>query len=72
MFTCGQCKTELDPSDAEVVYAVSLIEVPVFGVGARLTEGVGDYFHESCFPSGALEWRLKEKPSSRFAPPAAA
>jgi hypothetical protein len=72
MFICAQCKTELDPSDARVVYAVALIEVTAFGVGTRLAEGLGDYFHESCFPSEAREWRLKQKPSDRFAPPEAA
>jgi hypothetical protein len=72
MFTCGQCKNELDPSDADVVYAVSLIEVTAFGVGTRLAEGLGNYFHGSCFPSDAREWRLKSRHASRFALPAAA
>jgi hypothetical protein len=72
MFACAQCKAELDPADADVVYAVALVEVTAFGVGTRLTEGLSDYFHEACFPSDAPWWRLKPKPSSRFAPPAAA
>jgi hypothetical protein len=62
MFTCGQCHTELDPADANVVYAVSFTQVPVFGAGTRVVEGLGDYFHESCFASEALPRLLKPKP----------
>lgn len=54
---CEWCREILEPDDPAVVRAVEQRDVSGFG-RREVIDGLGVYFHESCFPHGDSAYRL--------------
>lgn len=54
---CEACREVLDPDDPGVVRALEQVDTSTFG-GPDRTDGLGVFFHESCFPHGDPAYRL--------------
>jgi hypothetical protein len=60
MLICQNCRSEVEPSDPAVVYAVEMVDLD--DAGADAIEGLGVLFHERCYPVGSSDYRRKPMP----------
>jgi hypothetical protein len=58
---CESCGDPVDPSDADVEYAVPVKRYDTFGA-PQYVEGLGVYFHTRHYPEGSDSYRRKPKP----------
>jgi len=58
---CPGCDEPVDPTDADVIYAVKIELLETMG-GPNWTEGMGAFFHGGHFPHDSVRWRQKPKP----------
>lgn len=65
MYICETCREQVRPaSDSSIVYAVELVALRSMGYGqSDVGEGLGVFFHASCYPVGSDRYRRKPMPA---------
>jgi len=55
---CELCREKVDPADPNVVRAVEMIEVVMFGPTPERLRGLTVFFHREHYPSGSEDYEL--------------
>jgi hypothetical protein len=64
MYICETCREQVRPkSESDIVYAAELVPTGTFGKPNDVSEGMGVFFHESCYPIGSPTYRRKPMPA---------
>src|SRR5438477_4885 len=65
VYICERCREQVRPAtESGVIYAVEMHRADAMGPTTEYLEGLGVFFHASCFPAGSARYRRKPMPDN--------